>query len=123
MYGLLQVMTTEFAQSSKIQAQVGDRCNFVLDPQNASQLPMISYNAFETNRISKDNLREYQMTVFVVSKSVTQLLQIYEVCQDVIDNDVQGFTTYFEGSSPVEIPEQRDDLFIIDLNYRVEYKQ
>lgn len=122
MYGLLKIMSTEFAANQKITDVVADRCNFVIDPQNAAELPLISYNAYETNRVSKDGLREYQMTVFVLAKSVVELLQIYEACQDVIDNEVQGFTTYFQGSSPVEIPEDRDDLFIIDLNYRVEYK-
>lgn len=121
MYGLLQIMSSEFASSQTIRDLVGVRCDFVINPQNSNELPIISYNAYETDRVSKDGLKEYQMSVFVVAKSVVSLLQIYEACQSVIDNDVQGFTSYFQGSSSVEIPEDRDDLFIIELNYRIEY--
>lgn len=122
MYGLLQIMTTEFAQSAKITNKVGTRCDFVISPQNAEVTPLISYNAFETDRVSKDGLKEYEMAIVILSKSVKELLEIYDVCQDVIDNDVQGFTTYFQGSSPVDLVEDRDDLYVVDLNYRVEYK-
>lgn len=122
MLGLLQVMNTEFASTQQITDLVADRCNFVLDPQNASELPLISYNAYETDRVSKDGLKEYQMEIAVIAASVVRLLEIYEACQNVIDNEVQGFTSYFEGSSPVDLMEDRDDLFIIVLNYRIEYK-
>jgi hypothetical protein len=115
-------MTTEFANSNKITAKVGTRCDFVISPKNAETTPLISYNAFETDRVSKDGLKEYEMAIVILSKSVKELLEIYDVCQDVIDNDVQGFTTYFLGSSPVDVVEDRDDLFVVDLNYRVEYK-
>lgn len=121
MYGLLQIMSTEFASSQTITDLVGTRCDFVINPQNGTELPLISYNAYETDRVTKDGLKEYQMSVFVVANSVVNLLQIYEACQNVIDNDITGFTSYFEGSSPVKILEDRDDLFLIEINYKVEY--
>lgn len=123
MYGLLQSLSTQFANSQNIIDKVGDRCDFVLDPQNAKELPLITYNAFEVAQITKDNIREYEMSIVIMSSSVQELLEIYDTCRNVMDTETTDFYSEFLGSSEVYLSEQKDDVFIISQEYKIEYKQ
>jgi hypothetical protein len=122
MIALLQIMSNEFAADALITAQVANRCSFALDPQNATSLPLITYNAVELERSSKDDLIDYELTITFLATDVEQLLTIYDAARVVMDNNVQGFTSYFQGSSAVDAWDEKDDIFIIDQNYKIEYK-
>lgn len=122
MLSLVQLMKTQFAQDPLITAQVGTRCSFALDPQNEAVLPMITYNIVELEASSKDGLKDYEMVIFCLAKDIEQLLAMYDAAREVMDVNVQGFTSYFQGGSAVDAWDDKDDIFLIDQNYKIEYK-
>lgn len=121
MNALIRSMKTQFAENTAITDVVGERCKFVINLQDEQNYPVVVYNAREIGRITKDNAREYDLTVFVMATKVADLLDIYEVCKDVMDTATTDFESVFVGSSYPDVLEGRDDVYIIDLNYKVEY--
>jgi hypothetical protein len=115
-------MKTQFAESAAIQNVVGDRCKFVVNLQDEKTFPVVVYNAKELEPLTKDNASEYALTVFVLAQSVKDLLDVYEVCKTVMYNETTDFVSWFVESSYPGISESRDDVYIIDINYKIVYK-
>lgn len=121
MIELIKSMKNQFAESQQIQNVVGDRCKFVINLQDIREFPAIVYNCREVVRITKDNCREYDLSVFVLAKNIQDLMNVYEVAKEVMDNETTDFYSVFEGSSYPEVLEDFDDIYIIDINYKIEY--
>lgn len=122
MNALIKSMKTQFAESTAIVAAVGSRCKFIVNLQEEKEFPLIVYNAKEVGPVTKDSLREYDLTVSVLAQNVKDLLDIYEISKQVMDNDTTDFLSLFIDSSYPEFIEGRDDLWIVDINYKVNYK-
>ena len=123
MNALMRSMKTQFAEATAMVEAVGDRCKFVVNLQDEKVFPVVVYNAKELETQTKDNARDYNLTVFVLAQNVKDLLDVYEVCKTVMHNETSDFTSWFLESSYAGILESRDDVYIIDINYKITYKQ
>lgn len=121
MNALIKSMKNQFADNPVITDVVGSRCKFIVNLQEEQDFPLIVYNTRELGRITKDDAREYDLTVSVLAQNVKDLLDIYEVCKTVMDTATTDFKSVFLDCSYPEFLENRDDLWIIDINYKIEY--
>lgn len=113
-------MKTQFAESTTITAAVGTRCRFVINTQEVNEYPFIAYNLREVQQITKDNRREYELVIFVMADNVKELLDLYEDCKTVMDEETTDFYSEFTGSGYPEPLDEIDDIYIVDINYKVE---
>ena len=117
---LLRTMKQDFAENTTIQSLVGDRCKFLVSLQNIKAFPIIVYNAKELARLTKDGFREYDLTIFIMANDVETLLNIYEAAKTVMATETPNFYNQFVSSSYPELVEDRDDVYIIDINYAIQ---
>lgn len=123
MNNVIKSMKNQFAESQSIINAVGDNCLFLVSLQDITTYPIIVYNVKENFIETKDNLREYDLTIFILAESVKNLMDIYEVSKTVMDQETTDFFSTFQGSSYAEPLEDKDDTYIVDINYRIQQVQ
>jgi hypothetical protein len=119
MNALIRSMKKQFAESTAIVSAVGNRCKFVVSLQHIKEFPVAVYNVREIDAITKDGSRDYDLTIFVMAKNIKDLLDLYEVSKEVMDTETTEFLSVFNGSSYPELLEEHDDIYIVDINYKI----
>jgi hypothetical protein len=122
MYAVLQSLNTQFASSQNIIDQVGQNCSFLMEVQDQVDA-FISYNLRESDRVTKEGHRNYELVVAIVAPTVTKLFQIYDAVRAVIDTETTDFYSEFTGSGYPEPVSELDDKYLLELNYDISSNQ
>lgn len=118
MLSTLQSLKTQFAESPTIVGRVDDKCSFVIELQQQKP-PFISYNLREEGPATKDGSSSLDLSIAVVSKNITELIEIYDDVKTVMDNETTDFLSTFIGSSYPDTV-GKDDHYIIELSYNIQ---
>jgi hypothetical protein len=81
--------------------------------------PFITYNIQEFAPQTKDGTRDYQLIIFVIAKTLSDLLTIYETVKTVMDTETTDFMSHYQGSTFPESDRELDGNFIIELTYNI----
>ena len=118
MIAVLTSLKSQFANSTSITALVGDNCSFLMELQE-TEPPFITYNIQEYEPATKDGSRDYTLIIFVIAKTLGDLLNIYETVKTVMDAETTDFMSNYQGSTFPESDKELDGNFIIELTYSI----
>ena len=119
MIDVLASLKSQFAADTSITALVGTKCSFLMELQEKTKPPFITYNIQEQQPATKDGSRDYTLIIFVIAKTLSDLLNIYETVKTVIDTQTTDFLSNYEGSTFPERDPEMDDNYIIELTYSI----
>ena len=95
----VQLVKTNFAQRSEIQALVGSRCFFVVGPQKSLK-NWIVYTLNEQGWFTKDRVMAYGVRVVAEGKNIDDVLAMTPVIRDIMQ-DLNGLKASYIGSSDI----------------------
>jgi len=118
MIDVLTSLKSQFAGSTTITALVGGNCSFLMELQETTP-PFITYNIQEFEPADKDGSRDYTVIFFVIAKTLSDLLTIYEAVKTVMDSETTDFLSNYQGSTFPDSDKELDGNFIIELTYSI----
>lgn len=115
---ILQLIATNFANATAIVNLVGDKCSFVTEIQESNP-PFVTYAVQENNEETKDGSVNYLLAIFIASKSLTELITIYDTVRSTVFSNLSMLYPKSQGSTFPERLEDWDDNYTIELQFLI----